>query len=96
MDVAPYLGQEKPVIVVPRYRLEAWQASERMPNIFQDVFDYHGLREPPWGCWSAKRGAAADNIAFWVNRRRLKTGITKRGKRIYGEDLEEGKAYEIS
>ena len=67
-----------------------------MSSVFQDVFDFHGLREPPWGCWTARRGAARQDIAFWVERRELQTGVSKEGKRIYGQDLEEGKVYELS
>jgi hypothetical protein len=59
VDVGPYLHVSKPVIVVHRYRLEAWLAREQMPSILQEVFDYHVLHEPPWGCWTAKKGAAA-------------------------------------
>jgi hypothetical protein len=61
-----------------------------MPRILEEVFDHHGLRKPPWRCWTAKKGAARVDIDFWVKRRGLKTGVSKGGKRIYGEDLEEG------
>jgi len=52
VDVAPFIpGARKPVIVVPRNRLEAWQAGERMPTLLQEVFERRGLHEPPWVCW---------------------------------------------
>jgi hypothetical protein len=71
------------VIVVPRYRLEAWLSGERMPSILQEVFDFHVLHEPPWGCWAVKSGAARKDIAFWLERRGWTTGMTKGGRRIY-------------
>lgn len=95
VDVGPYLHESKPVIVVPHYRLEAWLAGERMPSILEEVFDRHGLREPPWRCWTAKKGAARVDIEFWVKRRGWSTGVSKGDKRIYGEGLEDGKVYEI-
>ena len=96
VDVGLHLHESKPMIVVPRYRLEAWLAGERMPSILQEVFDYHLLHEPPWGCWTARKGASRKDIAFWVERRGLTTGVTNSGRRIYGEDLEEGKVYEVA
>jgi len=48
VDVSPFMpGINKPVLLVPRYRLEAWQAGKRMPENFQAVFKSHGLRESP-------------------------------------------------
>lgn len=96
VDVGPYIPYNtKPVLVVPRYRLEAWQAGERMPNILQEVFETHGLLESPWVCFTARRGASRKDVDFWINRRGLRKGLSKDGKRIYGEDLEEGKVYEL-
>ncbi len=96
VDVGPYLHYgNKPVIVVPRYRLEAWQAGERMPNILQAVFETQGLHEAPWVCYTPRRGASRDDIHFWVKRRGLQKGISKEGRRIYGEGLQEGKTYEL-
>jgi hypothetical protein len=57
VDVAPFIpGARKPVIVVPRNRLEAWQAGERMPTLLQEVFERRGLHEPPWVCWTSRKG----------------------------------------
>jgi hypothetical protein len=96
VDVAPFIpGTSKPVIVVPRYRLEAWQAGERMPEILQQVFQAHGLHEAPWVCWTVRKGASAKDVAFWVNRRGWRSAISNEGGRIYGEGLEEGRAYEV-
>lgn len=95
MDVAQYVGQRKPVLIVPRYRLEAWQAGKRVPAISQEVFESHGLREPPWRCWSVKKGASKEDITFWVERRSLKKARSKKGKRIYGPELSEDIAYEL-
>ena len=95
VDVGPFLKSTKPVIVVPQYRLEAWQSGERMPEIFQEVFDSHGLHEPPWVCWSVKKGVSAKDVSFWLERRNLKTGISKEGKRIFGMDLTADKPYEL-
>lgn len=96
VDVAPFLGESKPILVVPRYRLQAWLDGERMPAIFEKVFNGHGLREAPWQCWSVKRGASKQDVAFWVARRNLKEGRSKTGKRIFGEGLEDGLAYDVS
>lgn len=96
VDVGPYISHNnKPVIVVPRYRLVAWQADERMPNIFQAVFERQGLHEPPWVCYTPRKGASRHDVDFWVKRRGLQKGLSKNRKRIYGEGLEEGKAYEL-
>jgi hypothetical protein len=95
VDVGPYLGQSKPVLVVPRYRLEAWQAGERMPPIFQEVFKSHALREPPWQCWSVRKGASKQDVTFWVTKRDLKEGRSKTGKRIFGDGLEHGVLYDL-
>lgn len=84
------------MIIVPRYRLEAWQAGERMHAIFEEVFESHGLREPPWLCFSVKNGAVKDDVAFWVERRQLLEAKTQAGKRIYGRELEADRAYELS
>lgn len=96
VDVGPHIPYNaKPMIVVPRYRLEAWQAGERMPAILQEVFETKGLHEPPWVCFTPRPGASRKDVEFWVERRSLQAGITKDGKRIYGEDLTEGKKYEL-
>jgi hypothetical protein len=96
VDVAPYMsGTNKPVIVVPRYRLEAWQAGERMPSLLPEVFERRGLHEPPWVCWTVRKGASREDVAFWIDRRGWKAGLSKDGKRIYGDGLEENKAYEV-
>lgn len=95
IDVGPYIPyNNKPVIVVPRYRLEAWQAGERMPNVLAAVFETQGLHEAPWACFTARKGASRDDIDFWIKRRDLQKGLSKDGRRIYGEALEE-KAYEL-
>jgi hypothetical protein len=97
VDVSPFVpGINKPVLVVPRYRLEAWQAGERMPEIFQAVFRSHGLRESPWVCYTRCRGANQADVDFWIARRRLKCGVSRDGKRIFGEGLEEGRVYELN
>ena len=96
IDVAPYLGSgTKPVIVVPRYRLEAWQAGERLPPILQEVLDTRGLLEAPWACFVARRGARKEDVDFWVERRGLKVGASTTGRRIFGHDLDGGRAYEL-
>ena len=64
VDAGPYLGQSKPVLVVPKYRLEAWRAGERMPAIFQEVFESHALREPPWQCWFVGRAPQSRTSHF--------------------------------
>jgi hypothetical protein len=74
VDVGPYLGQSKPVLVVPRYRLEAWRAGERMPAIFQEVFESHALREPPWQCWCVKKGASKQDVTFLVSQTQPQRG----------------------
>lgn len=95
VDVAPFLHQSKPCIVVPRYRLDAWRAGQRMPSILQEVFETRALHEPPWVCWSARKGASRGDIEFWIHRRAWQLGVSKDGRRIYGDGLEEGKAYEL-
>lgn len=96
VDVGPYIPyNNKPVIVEPRYRLEAWQAGERMHDILQVVFETRGLHEAPWVCFTARKGASRDDIDFWTERRGLQKGHSKDGKRIYGEGLEEEKIYEL-
>jgi hypothetical protein len=80
---------------VPRYRLEAWQAGDRMPNILQHVFEARGLREPPWTCLVPRKGACHEDIAFWVDRRRWQVGTRMDGRRIYGDDLAEDKSYDL-
>jgi hypothetical protein len=66
-----------------------------LPNIFQAVFERQGLHEPPWVCYTRRKGASRDDIDFWVKRRGLQKGLSKNRKRIYGEGLEEGKVYEL-
>lgn len=95
VDVGPFLHQTKPVLVVPRYRLEAWQSDERMPSLFQEIFQRHRLREFPWGCWSVRRGASKLDVDFWIERRALEEGRARGRKRIYGHDLEVGVIYEL-
>ncbi len=82
-------------MIVPRYRLEAWQAGERMPAVLEDVFETHSLHEPPWVCFTARRGAAKVDIDFWIDRRKLQTGTAKGGRRIYGYELEADRVYEV-
>jgi hypothetical protein len=95
VDVGPYISHNnKPVIVVPRYRLEAWQAGERLPSVLPAVFETQGLREAPWVCFTARKGASRADIDFWIKRRGLQKGVSKDGRRIYGEALED-KAYEL-
>jgi hypothetical protein len=36
-----------------------------------------------------------DDINFWVERRGWTSGMSKHGRRIYGEDLENGEVYEV-
>lgn len=43
-----------------------------------------------------KRGASAEDVAFWVEQRGLKTGMSNCRKRIYAPGLEEEKVYELS
>src|SRR5205807_6106094 len=88
VDVGPYLYTHKRVVVVPRYRLEAWRAGERMPNVLQEVFEFRGLHEPPWACYVPRKGASRFDIAFWVNRRGFHIARSKDGRRIYGEEFE--------
>jgi len=96
VDVAPFIsGANKPVVVVPRCRLEAWQAGERMPRLLQEVFERCGLHEHPWVCWTVRRGASRKDVAFWIDRGDWKAGLSKDGKRIYGEGLEEDRAYVV-
>jgi hypothetical protein len=82
-------------IVVPRYRLEAWLADERMPATLDQTFVFHHLHEPPWLALSVRKGAARRDVEFWVERRSLRAALSKAGKRIYGPELHEGKTYEI-
>lgn len=97
LDVSRYIpGVNKPVIAVPRYRLDAWRANERMPEIFQSVFERHELQEPPWVCYVPAEDASRVDVEFWVERRGLREGLSKDGKRIYGDDLDEGKVYEVA
>jgi hypothetical protein len=98
VDVSPFMpGINKPILVVPRYRLEAWQEGKRMPEIFQRVFKSHGLRESPWVCYTRCRGANQSDVDFWIARRQLRRGISKDGKRIFGEGLEEeDRVYELT
>jgi hypothetical protein len=93
--IEPYLRSTKPVVIVPGYRLDPWQAAARMPSILQEVFEAYGLHEPSWVCYVSRKGASPDDITFWTTRRRLKVGLTKNGKRIYGEGLEEGRVYDL-
>jgi hypothetical protein len=95
VDVAAHMAANKPVVVVPRYRLEAWQANERRPKILQEVFQSHKLHEPPWICWSARSGASGEDIEFWIRRRRWQTGTSKDGRRIFGEGLTDNTVYEL-
>jgi hypothetical protein len=96
VDVSPYLPYtDKPVIVVPRYRLETWQAGKRMPNILQEVFEIQGLHEAPWAAFRRRKGASREDVDFWVERRGLQKGIGKGGLVIYGEGLAPGKVYEL-
>ena len=67
-----------------------------MPEIMEEVFERHRLHEPPWGCWTARKGAKRDDIDFWIDRRNLSKGTSTDGKRIYGLDLDEDKRYELS
>ena len=74
--MAPYFGTgTKPVIVVTRYRLDTWQAGERMSPILQEVFETRGLVETPWACFVARRGSGKEDIDFWLDRRGLNAGI---------------------
>lgn len=96
VDVSTYLSyhpNDKPVIVVPRYRLNAWQAGERMPEIFQAVFESYSLHEPPWTCYRARKGTSRKDIEFWIERRGLIKAVAKDGRRLYGEGLEQDKVY---
>lgn len=95
VDMSPYLGSSKPRLVVPRYRLEAWQAGERMPAIFQEVFEPHFLREAPWRCWSIKKNASKQDVMFWLKKRDLKEARSEKGKRIFGKDFESDAVYEV-
>lgn len=90
----PY-SNGRSMVIVPRYRLEAWQSGERMPAVFQHVFDVHGLHEPPWACLTVKKGVAKEDVEFWVNRRNLKSATTKSGRRIYSDDLDENQTYDL-
>lgn len=89
----PY--NSKPVIVVPRYRLEAWQQGRRMPSVLQDVFETRGLHEAPWVCFMPRKGASREDLEFWVERRNLAKSFSKDGRRIYGEGVNEAQAYEV-
>jgi hypothetical protein len=53
------------------------------------------LREPSWVCVAPRRGARAEDVEFWIDRRQWQRGFSKDGRRVYGQDLEEGKAYEL-
>jgi hypothetical protein len=66
-----------------------------MPAIFQQVFKSQALREPPWACWTVRRGASEQDVAFWITRRDLKEGRTKKGTRIFGDALESGAVYDL-
>jgi hypothetical protein len=96
VDVGPFIGSgTKPVIVVPRYRLEAWQAGERMPAILQEVFEFRGLHQAPWGCWTPRKGASKEDIEFWVDQRGWTKAVGKDGRRIFGDGLEQGTSYDV-
>ena len=66
-----------------------------MPAIFQEVFEWHALREPPWQYWSVRKGASMQDVTFWLTKRELKEGRTKTGKRIFGNELEDGVVYDL-
>ena len=84
-----------PTVIVPLDRLEAWRNGEEMRPWVTDVFETHGLREPPWVAFTMKPGVKRADVEYWVERRALKPALTKDGKRIYGFDLDEDKRYEV-
>jgi hypothetical protein len=67
-----------------------------MPNVFDTVFETHSLREGPWVCYTRRRHASRSDVEFWVARRRLKKSISKDGRQIFGDELDTGRAYELS
>ncbi len=86
---------KKITIVVPRYRLDAWLAGKRIPAVLEEVFVFHKLHEPPWLALSVRKSAARQDVEFWSQRRNLHAALSKSGKRIYGQDLEERRTYEV-
>lgn len=84
-----------PMVIVPLDRLEAWRNGEEMRPWVTQVFETHGLHEPPWVAFTIKAGVRHTDVDYWVEKRALKAALTKDGKRIYGFDLEEDKRYEI-
>jgi hypothetical protein len=42
-----------------------------------------------------RRGARREDVEFWMKRRGLQIGASTTGRRIYGRDLEVGRAYEL-
>lgn len=50
--------------MVPGYRLDLGKLGERLHPILDEVFDFYGLREPPWGCMVPRKGARKEDIAF--------------------------------
>jgi Helix-turn-helix domain len=86
VDVGTHLHVNKPVVVVARYRLEAWLAGERMPSILQDVFDHHILHEPPWGCWTHEEGRSAEGHRLLGRT----TRVDDRNQQAWEADLRRG------
>lgn len=41
-----------------------------------------------------QEGASEQDVAFWISRRDLKDGRSSTGKRIFGEELEDGVVYD--
>jgi hypothetical protein len=66
-----------------------------MPEILQAVFEYRGLHVPPWGYWMPRKRVSEEDIDFWVARRGWKRARSKDGRRIFGEEFEEGATYDV-
>lgn len=56
--------------------------------MFQEVFGSHRLPEPPWRCWSVRKGAPKEDVGFGIERRALKKArrsLSSTGARVRSE-----------
>jgi hypothetical protein len=96
VDASNWLqGSRKPLIVVPRYRLDAWLAGDRMPGVFAATFEPHALRVPPWVCWTIRRDALREDVDFWIERRQLLRAMAGDDQVIYGREIVAERIYDL-
>lgn len=55
----------------------------------------HGLHEPPWLALTVRKGIKREDVEYWLEERNLVPGLSKEGRRIYGENLDEQKTCEL-